>query len=119
MTITMIKSNRLTIAMTFITGQTTEDNRVHALLYFISPTGHGLRLEGLMLVLMLANIGDWFSCQGVRLQQAGVDAGKYMGLAFPGSYDSTDVSLDFVCSLNLRKRSHQMMQLSVLINSSQ
>merc|ERR1711971_122326 len=24
-------------------GQTTEDNRVHALLYFISPTGHGLR----------------------------------------------------------------------------
>ena len=77
MTITMIKSNRLTIAMTFITGQTTEDNRVHALLYFISPTGHGLRLEEMMLVLMLVNIGDWFSCQGVRLQQAGVDAGKY------------------------------------------
>ena len=72
-----------------------------------------------MLVLMLANIGDWFSCQGVRLQQAGVDAGKYMGLTFPGFYDSTDVSLDFICSLNLRKRSHQMMQLSVLINSSQ
>jgi len=24
-------------------GQTTEDNRVHGLLYFISPTGHGLR----------------------------------------------------------------------------
>lgn len=63
--------------MTFITGQTTEDNRVHALLYFISPTGHGLRLEEMMLVLMLVNIGDWFSCQGVRLQQAGVDAGKY------------------------------------------
>ena len=40
-----------------------------------------------MLVLMLVNIGDWFSCQGVRLQQAGVDAGKYMGLTFAGSYD--------------------------------
>ena len=47
------------MTMIWRTGQTTEDNRVHALLYFISPTGHGLRLI-----------------------QAGVDAGKYMVYTF-------------------------------------
>ena len=49
----------MTMTMIWRTGQTTEDNRVHALLYFISPTGHGLRLI-----------------------QAGVDAGKYIVYTF-------------------------------------